>query len=118
MLLGTELNVSLLKISKINRFNRFRSSNLIQQASTYYEQATNDAEEAKGLPSFNPVRLGVALNFAVFEYKVKRNAKKAIEIAHQAFRKAIEELTGNEDEELYKESLTMLEILRENISRW
>ena len=44
----------------------------------YYEQAR---VTGNALESFNPIRLGLALNYSVFYFEVRKNKEKACEIA-------------------------------------
>ena len=79
-----------------------------------YKQANELAEK---LPVTNPIKLGLALNFSVFYYEVKNDAKTACKIASEAFDVAIHQLEKIEDEQ-YKDSTTILQLLKENIDMW
>jgi 14-3-3 protein epsilon len=79
-----------------------------------YKQAN---ELATKLPCTNPIKLGLALNFSVFYYEVKNDAKEACKIASDAFDLAIHQLENIEDEQ-YKDSTTILQLLKENIDMW
>ena len=79
-----------------------------------YKQAN---ELAIKLPCTNPIKLGLALNFSVFYYEVKNDAKEACKIASDAFDLAIHQLENIEDEQ-YKDSTTILQLLKENIDMW
>ena len=79
-----------------------------------YKQAH---ELAIKLPCTNPIKLGLALNFSVFYYEVKNDAKEACKIASEAFDLAIHQLENIEDEQ-YKDSTTILQLLKENIDMW
>ena len=46
-------------------------------------KAYNEANQIT-LPPFNPIKLGLALNFSVFHYEVLKNHKAACELADQA----------------------------------
>ena len=48
------------------------------KALDFYEQASKKAED---LPAYNSSRLGLALNFSVFYYELKKDSSKACEIA-------------------------------------
>ena len=79
-----------------------------------YKQAD---ELATKLPCTNPIKLGLALNFSVFYYEVKNDPKMACKIANDAFDLAIHQLENIEDEQ-YKDSTTILQLLKENIDMW
>ena len=79
-----------------------------------YKEANDLANK---LPCTNPIKLGLALNFSVFYYEVKNDPKKACEIASDAFDSAIHQLEKIEDEQ-YKDSTTILQLLKENIDMW
>jgi 14-3-3 protein epsilon len=69
------------------------------------------------LPSTNPIRLGLALNFSVFYYEVMNAPEKACGLAKQAFDEAISELdTLGEDS--YKDSALIMQLLRDNLTLW
>ena len=79
-----------------------------------YKQAD---ELATQLACTNPIKLGLALNFSVFYYEVKNDPKTACKIANDAFDLAIHQLESIEDEQ-YKDSTTILQLLKENIDMW
>jgi 14-3-3 protein epsilon len=79
-----------------------------------YKQANELAEK---LACTNPIKLGLALNFSVFYYEVMNDAKTACSIATEAFDVAIHQLEKIEDEQ-YKDSTTILQLLKENIDMW
>ena len=79
-----------------------------------YKEANSLANK---LPCTNPIKLGLALNFSVFYYEVKNDAKEACTIASEAFDAAIHQLEKIEDEQ-YKDSTTILQLLKENIDMW
>ena len=63
------------------------------------EQAKSGASEGyalalsdSSLPACNPTKLGLALNYSVFQYEVLQNPKEAIETADQALQAALEKI--------------------------
>lgn len=69
------------------------------------------------LPSTNPIRLGLALNFSVFFYEVLNKPEDACSLAKQAFDEAISDLdTLGEDS--YKDSALIMQLLRDNLTLW
>lgn len=79
-----------------------------------YKEANDLAQK---LPCTNPIKLGLALNFSVFYYEVKSDPNEACKIANEAFDQAIHQLEKIEDEQ-YKDSTTILQLLKENIDMW
>ena len=73
--------------------------------------------EAAQLAPTHPIRLGLALNFSVFYYEVREEPKLACGMAKTAFDNAIAEL-DNLDEEQYKDSTTIMQLLRDNLTLW
>merc|ERR1712086_1246920 len=61
-----------------------------ESARVAYEDAHKVAE--KGLAVTHPIRLGLALNYSVFQYEVLSNQDEACKMARTAFEDAIAEL--------------------------
>jgi 14-3-3 protein epsilon len=74
-------------------------------------------EIAQELPTTNPIRLGLALNFSVFYYEILNSPENAIQLAKQAFDNAIERLESLSDD-TYKDSTLIMQLLRDNITLW
>merc|ERR1711998_776579 len=83
----------------------------------YKEAAKKSSEEAKNLPSTNPIRLGLALNFSVFHYEICDAGAEAKELAKNAFDTAIDHLDALEDDE-YKDSTLIMQLLKDNLTLW
>jgi len=79
-----------------------------------YKNASDVSQEL--LPT-NPIRLGLALNFSVFYYEIMNSPDNAIQLAKQAFDDAIEKLEHLQDES-YKDSTLIMQLLRDNITLW
>uniref|UniRef100_A0A7S2IVL1 14-3-3 domain-containing protein n=1 Tax=Haptolina brevifila TaxID=156173 RepID=A0A7S2IVL1_9EUKA len=73
--------------------------------------------EAQALAPTHPIRLGLALNYSVFQYEVQGKNKVACELAKEAFDQAIAEL-DTLDEESYKDSTLIMQLLRDNLTLW
>eukprot|EP00043_Microstomoeca_roanoka_P006129 m.60463 g.60463 ORF g.60463 m.60463 type:complete len:244 (+) comp13286_c0_seq1:89-820(+) len=79
-------------------------------------QAALDISKAEMAPT-HPIRLGLALNFSVFYYEIKNAPDKACHLAKQAFDDAIAEL-DTLNEESYKDSTLIMQLLRDNLTLW
>jgi len=80
-----------------------------------YQEAASLADTS--LPTYHPLRLGLALNFAVFIYEVLGETNEANELATRAFSEAGDGINqlSNESKE---EALHTLSLLGENIKLW
>jgi len=88
------------------------------QVSNFSLNAYKEANDlAKELACTNPIKLGLALNFSVFYYEVMNDPATACSIANQAFQEGIQQLEKIEDDQ-YKDSTTILQLLKENIDMW
>ena len=80
-----------------------------------YQEAAALADTS--LPTYHPLRLGLALNFAVFIYEILGDTAEAHELASRAYSEA-----GNGISQLSNESREeanhTLELLKENINLW
>merc|ERR1712217_538854 len=86
-----------------------------ENARAAYEEAHKVAE--KDLAVTHPIRLGLALNYSVFQYEVLNNPDDACKMARTAFEDAIAEL-DNVDEGSYKDSTLIMQLLRDNLTLW
>jgi 14-3-3 protein epsilon len=91
---------------------------------TYADHSLNSYNEAmktaETLEVVNPIRLGLALNFSVFYYEVIGDKDKACNIAKDTLSNANDQLSKfdeNDDEE-YKDSISIANLLQENLSMW
>lgn len=76
-------------------------------------KAIADAE----LKLTDPIRLGLYLNFSVYQYEIKGNIEEACKIARYAFDSAIVEL-DTLSEDYYKDSTLIMQLLRDNLTLW
>merc|ERR1712007_326108 len=86
-----------------------------ENARVAYEEASKVAE--KDLAVTHPIRLGLALNYSVFQYEVLSNPDDACKMARTAFEDAIAEL-DNVAEDSYKDSTLIMQLLRDNLTLW
>merc|ERR1711957_407643 len=84
-------------------------------ATEAYKAAQAVAE--KDLAVTHPIRLGLALNFSVFQYEVLSQPEEACKMAREAFEQAIAEL-DNVAEDSYKDSTLIMQLLRDNLTLW
>merc|ERR1711977_744991 len=77
-----------------------------ENARKAYEEATKVAQA--GLPVTHPIRLGLALNYSVFQYEVLGNPDEACKMARTAFEDAIAEL-DNVAEDSYKDATLIMQ---------
>merc|ERR1739846_83090 len=86
-----------------------------EKARKAYDEANTVAE--KDLAVTHPIRLGLALNFSVFQYEVLGKPEDACKMARTAFEDAIAEL-DNVAEDSYKDSTLIMQLLRDNLTLW
>jgi len=90
-------------------------SKAAESARQAYAAAQEVAE--KDLAVTHPIRLGLALNYSVFQYEVLSNPEEACKMARTAFEDAIAEL-DNVAEDSYKDSTLIMQLLRDNLTLW
>merc|ERR1712039_952827 len=86
-----------------------------ENARVAYSEAQTVAE--KDLVVTHPIRLGLALNFSVFQYEVLGQPDEACKMARTAFEDAIAEL-DNVGEDSYKDATLIMQLLRDNLTLW
>merc|ERR1711948_172687 len=86
-----------------------------ESARQAYQEAHSVAE--KDLAVTHPIRLGLALNYSVFQYEVLNNPDEACKMARTAFEDAIAEL-DSVAEDSYKDSTLIMQLLRDNLTLW
>ena len=89
--------------------------NAAEETLLAYKEAENIASNE--LAPTHPIRLGLALNYSVFLYEVQAKQTEACTLAKQAFDDAIAEL-DTLDEESYKDSTLIMQLLRDNLTLW
>lgn len=103
-------------------YHRYRAEVLTgKEEETAAELADASYKEAKecaeGLNPTDPIRLGLYLNFSVFNYEILNKADVACNIARNAFSDAITELDSL-SEDYYKDSTLIMQLLRDNLTLW
>lgn len=92
-----------------------RRRKIVSTADRSYKEAIELAERA--LKPTNPIRLGLALNYAVFLYEVKNAGRRAIRLAQEAFEAALGQLDSLKQES-YKDSTIIMQLIRDNVKMW
>merc|ERR1711972_428991 len=97
----------------------FSADDAKAKAAESARQAYADAQAVaeKGLAVTHPIRLGLALNYSVFQYEVLQLPDEACKMARTAFEEAIAEL-DNVAEDSYKDSTLIMQLLRDNLTLW
>merc|ERR1712196_484666 len=92
-----------------------KKKNAAESARAAYADAQKVAEA--DLAVTHPIRLGLALNYSVFQYEVLGNPDEACKMARTAFEDAIAEL-DNVAEDSYKDATLIMQLLRDNLTLW
>ena len=95
--------------------NESRKEEVVEESFKAYEEAYEIAKAH--LKTYNPIRLGLALNFSVFYYESKNDPVKACEMGKEAFDDAIaesEEISGSD----YKDTTMIMQLIRDNLALW
>lgn len=82
-----------------------------------FEAYSDAVVKSEKMSITDPVRLSVSLNFSVFYYEVKNDAKMACRIAKQSFDDAISGIEGIEESD-YQSSTEIMMLLRDNLTLW
>merc|ERR1712014_83865 len=86
-----------------------------ESARLAYEEASKVANI--DLAVTHPIRLGLALNYSVFQYEVMSKPEDACKMARTAFEDAIAEL-DSVAEDSYKDATLIMQLLRDNLILW
>lgn len=91
-------------------------SEAVEKALKAYTDAAELVDVINLTPT-HPLRLGLYLNFSVFQFEILQNAKVAKEMAEKAFNMAIANIQ-NVNEETYKDCTLIMQLLRDNLTLW
>mmetsp|Transcript_45642 Transcript_45642/g.105335 ORF Transcript_45642/g.105335 Transcript_45642/m.105335 type:complete len:240 (-) Transcript_45642:527-1246(-) len=94
----------------------FQDDDAVKKASEESYTTAKAVADAELAPT-HPIRLGLALNYSVFMFEVMGKESQACELAKNAFDEAIAELDSL-DEESYKDSTLIMQLLRDNLTLW
>ena len=100
-----------------HRYHSEVSGSDLQKESAFeaYNKASDLSQRA--LSNTHPMKLGLALNFAVFTNEILRQHERSVDIARRAFDAAVPELEAL-DEDSYTESTALMQLLRDNLTLW
>ncbi|XP_062603551.1 14-3-3 protein zeta-like isoform X3 [Saccostrea cucullata] len=88
---------------------------VVKKSEDAYKEAYKNANES--MAPTHPIRLGLALNYSVFHYEIMNKPDEACKLAKKAFDDAIAEL-DTLNEESYKDSTLIMQLLRDNLTLW
>ena len=89
---------------------------IIEKANSSYNNALN---YSKNLDIIDSLRLGLLLNFSVFNYENLNNSKKAIEICRNTIKESETKLKeADEDDDDVKDSISIINLMKENLELW
>lgn len=88
-----------------------------QQRQAAREAYQSAVKNAANLGAESPIKLGLLLNFSVFHYEIEKEQQAGYEMASAAFKEAYPKIDSLQDEE-YRESATILSLLRDNVTTW
>ena len=80
-----------------------------------YKEAFDLAE--KELPLYNEVRLGLVLNYSVFEYDIMDNKNEGLEMASKIYNDTMK-ILDDVEKKRSSENLLLIQIIKENINIW
>ena len=84
-------------------------------ARTMYKQAFDLAE--KELPLYNEIRLGLILNYSVFEYDIMDNKNEGYEMALKTYND-IMKILDDVEKKRASDNLLLIQLIKENINVW
>jgi 14-3-3 protein epsilon len=80
-----------------------------------YQEASDNS---KSLSAVHPIVLGLLLNFSVFHYEVMGDHEKACQIAKETLDRAEKELPADDEDEAFRDAISIVNLLRENLEMW
>ena len=99
----------------LSQYKTFESK-CIKEAEKYYNQSLKFSND---LPIYNPVKLGLNLNLAVFYYDILKDRKKAIDLSKSIIKKFdLEAKNLDEEDEEKKDAISIYYLIKENLEDW
>ena len=88
----------------------------LEQVKAKALKAYEEAEKIDLAPC-NPIKLGLALNFSVFNYEVLKDHAKACSLADNALQSALDKIDELEEDD-FRDAKSIIELLKENLTLW
>ncbi len=73
--------------------------------------------DAIDLPPCNPTKLGLALNYSIFQYEIMNEVEYACRQADDAIKLGLEKLDEVVDDD-YRDAKSIIDLLKENLAIW
>ena len=90
------------------------NKNYLEESEKNYKNAI---ELSQNISWIGTIKLGLYLNYSVFIYEIKKDTKKAIQIAKEAVKSA-KKYSDKIKEEEDKDAEITIQVLKENINYW
>ena len=88
----------------------------LEEVKTKAKEAYESANRID-LPACNPIKLGLALNFSVFNYEVLKDHATACSLADEALQSALDKIDELEEDD-FRDAKSIIELLKENLTLW
>ena len=118
---NTEIKVFYMKIkADYYRYHcEFAENDAFEEAKDNAERIYKEAYDLalKDISIYNSIRLGLALNYSVFEYEIMDNKNDAYNIAQKAYDEAMK-VVDDLEKDRTSENLLLIQLLKENLNLW
>ena len=118
---NTETKVLYMKIkADYYRYHcEFAENDAFDEAKDKAEKIYKEAYDLalKEISIYNSVRLGLALNYSVFEYEIMDNKNDAYNIAQKAYDEVMK-VVDDLEKDRTSENLLLIQLLKENLNLW
>ena len=88
----------------------------LEEVKANAKKAYEEASEID-LSACNPIKLGLALNYSVFNYEVLKDHAKACLLADEALQSALDKIDELEEDD-FRDAKSIIELLKENLTLW
>ena len=118
---NTETKVFYMKIkADYYRYHcEFAENDAFEEAKDNAERIYKEAYDLalKDISIYNSIRLGLALNYSVFEYEIMDNKNDAYNIAQKAYDEVMK-VVDDLEKDRTSENLLLIQLLKENLNLW